>query len=181
MAEISDTYKYKIKPNLKEVLKLLEMGSTVAEIYELLEISRQTWYNELDRNPTLAKKVNKAKNSRSHIIKQQIKDRVLEYENHEPYETFKNKLRKRAKDNDDISTDEMLKIIRQIFPEQNHYLQIQKEKNHIDRMKVESEIKAVSEINDKISKISILNDALIFGKEVIEDIIEEKGDSFDKN
>lgn len=162
---MANNYEKNIKPFLKDIGKLVEHDAPIKQITEILGISYKLWTSSLENEQELRFVVNNAKLNRSKLVKKQLKNKILEYENEVPYEYFKDILRKRVLNHDDLSTDEIIKIIRQIYPEHNHYLQIQKEKNEIERMRVEAEINANSEIANQMAKISIINDAFMLPSE----------------
>lgn len=119
-------YDTHIKPFLKEIKEMYELGYTEFEIYNTLQIGKDCWAKYKKEKKELSEALNKEKRIKNELAQLiEFKSTVLPISE---YNRILNDI-VQAEENKDAKV--ILQILRQQHPSLNHYLEIEKEKNQI--------------------------------------------------
>lgn len=134
---------------------MVQLGYSEKAIYTTLGVSETTW------RKAKTKKALKTILNNNKQIKQDLDQLIKIRKSKAPLNKLL-KLLDKSVDEDNPNTDKLLKVIRQLYPDENHYLQVEKEKIAIEREKIELErekIKLLENGTDsKQPPITIVND-----------------------
>lgn len=149
-------YDTNIKPFLKEIKEMYELGYTEKEIYNTLQVSVDYWIRckkeQKELNEVLNKK-QRIKNELTQLI--EFKSTVLPISE---YNRILNDI-VQAEENKDAKV--ILQILRQQHPSLNHYLEIEKEKNQISWHEAETKRIQAEKNNINLNTEVRLDDELI--------------------
>lgn len=143
-------YETVIKPNFERIRELKLGGATDKDIYTALEVSSAVWYKNKKEYQELRDILNNKE-----VIDENLDKAQEILDNLPTKEMYKQKIAEASFFNENASLDAILKGLRQLYPEDNHYLQLKRDELAIEKEKIEKGIANppnVTIINDGITR-----------------------------
>lgn len=126
-------YETHIKPYFDLIEEMLKKGAKEKDIYNKLGVGKNCWYkNKREREDFRVLLDNKEDKT------EELKQAIETLENVPTYEMWCEKIVKIGF-SEDANIDTVLKAVRQLYPNMNHYLQLEYSKIQLEREKLELE------------------------------------------
>lgn len=153
---VDNKYETVIKPNFEQIRKLKSSGATDKDIYTAIGISKAVWYRCKRDFKDFKDLLNNKETIKSNLEREQeILDRLP------TNAMYLEKVANKSYYDENASMDVILKGMRQLYPKDNHYLQLEYEKLDIERERLKLEREKMEMNNNNIKSQVEVNSNLI--------------------
>lgn len=148
-----------ITDNQEEIKSMLLLGATQTEVHKKLGIGKTTWFRLAKENKCLIELLRQVEQDKEIKAKENITEALDNWANKPTYESLMEKAVDTVLNAEELSYKAIIAIARELYPQNNHYLQVKVEENRIKRELMEIEKRKLDEgITD--TNITIINDTI---------------------
>lgn len=156
MVKGQSKYETHVKPFLNDIREMLDKGAYARDIQKALGISQNIWADAKKNEPEFMALFDQTKK-----IKANLEKAKLDYDELPSYTTLARMLIKCIEDNPTV--DNILKVAKQLYPQNNHWIQLEYEKIKVQRELHNKDIENSYSENNKLKAIDDKLDILLEG------------------